>query len=167
MNRCASSRLLGRGGLAGADRPHRLVGDHEPLVLAGGERDRLDLDLEHELGVAGLALLQRLADAGDHAEPGFERGARAAGDGLVALAEQLPTLRVADERALDAELEQHLGRDLAGVGALRLPVHVLRVDRAAALDRGRERDERRAEDDVDAVRRLEARRRRRAPRPAP
>ena len=152
-------RLLGqrgRGGLAGADRPDRLVCDHELLVRARRERDRLDLDLQDELGVAGLALLERLADAGDHGKTGLERGPRAAGDHLVRVAEEVPPLRVADERPLDAELEQHRRRDLAGVGTARLPVDVLRVDRPAALDRGRERDERRAEDDVDARRRVEA-----------
>ena len=44
---------------------------------------------------------------------------------LVGLAEQLTPLRVADDRAVDAELEQHRGGDLAGEGALHLPVHVL------------------------------------------
>ena len=136
-------------------------------MLAGRERDRLDLDLEHELGVAGLALLERLADAGDHAEPGLERGARAARDHLVGLAEELAPLRVADERALDAELEQHRRRDLAGVGAARLPVHVLGIDRPAALDGCAERDERRAEDDVDARGRVEAVEERLAPRAGP
>ena len=100
MKRVRLLRQVGRRRLAGADRPDRLVGDHELLVLAGGEGDRLDLDLEHELGVARLALLERLADAGDHAEPGFERRPGAPGDALVGLAEELAPLRVPDERAL-------------------------------------------------------------------
>ena len=66
-------RELGRRGDAGADRPHRLVGEHEPLVRAAGVGDRLDLDAQHGLGVAGVALLRRLADAGDDAEPRLER----------------------------------------------------------------------------------------------
>jgi hypothetical protein len=60
--------------LPGADRPDGLVRDHEARVAGRGERDRLGLDLEHELGVARLALLERLADAGDHAEARGERG---------------------------------------------------------------------------------------------
>ena len=105
-------------------------------MLAGGERDRLDLDLQDELRVAGLALLERLADARDHAEPGIERRARAPGHHLVRLAELLPALRVADERTLYPQLEQHLGRDLAGVGAASLPVDVLGVDRVRPVERG-------------------------------
>ena len=88
-------------------------------MRAGGEGDRLDLDLEHELGVAGLALLERLADAGDHAEAGVERGPRAPRDHLVGLAEELAPLRVADERAVRRRARRSIGgRDLAGVGAL-------------------------------------------------
>ena len=100
MNRCASLRLLGGGGPAGSDRPDGLVGDHEVVVLAGGEGDRLDLDLQHELHVARLALLERLADARDHAEARLECRTRAARDHLVRLAEQLPALGVADKRSL-------------------------------------------------------------------
>ena len=61
--------------------------------------------------------------------PVLERGDRAARDGLVGLAEVLPPLGVADDRARDAELEQHRRRDLARVGALVGPVHVLGEDR--------------------------------------
>ena len=86
-------------------------------MLARRERDRLDLGLSTARSRRPRAA-RRLADAGDHREPGLERGARRAGDRLVGLAEELAPLRVADERALDAELEQHRRRDLAGEGAL-------------------------------------------------
>ena len=167
MNACASSAMLGRRGLAGADRPDGLVGDHEAVVIAGREGDRLDLDLEHELGVPRLALLERLADAGDHARA-RPRARRAARRATVSsrLAEELAPLRVADERALHAELEQHLGRDLARVGAARLPVHVLGVDRPSAsrrLPRARRtagrRRRRRRRAAVEAPRRTRASRR--------
>src|SRR6185312_5965319 len=81
-----------------------------------------------------LALLLRLADARDHAEPGFERRPCAPGDGLVGLAEVLPPLGVADEGADDAEVEQQRRRDLARERAFRLPVHVLRVGRQPRVD---------------------------------
>ena len=100
MNACASSAI---SGVAVLPVPIAQTGSYaitSRSCVAGRERDRLDLDLEHELGVPGLALLERLADAGDHAEPRFERGPRAARDHLVGLAEELAPLRVADERAL-------------------------------------------------------------------
>ncbi len=155
MNRCASSACSGRGCPAGTDRPDGLVRDHEVLAPTGREGERLDLDLEDELGVARLALLERLADTGDHAQSFVERCPCAPRHHLVRLAEELAALRVADERARDTELAQHRRRDLAGVCALRLPVDVLRVDLRAALDGDRERGKRRAEDDVDALGRLE------------
>ena len=60
-----------------------------------------------------------------------------------------------DERSRDAELDEHSRRDLAGERTLVGPVDVLRVDRPFLADRGLERDERRAEHDLDAVGRLE------------
>src|SRR3989304_4425075 len=78
--------------------------------------------------------------------PRRERRLGALAHGLVRLAEELAALGVADDRAGDAELEQHPGGDLAGEGALGGPVDVLRVDRVAALARGRGRDARRADD---------------------
>ena len=90
------------------------------------------------------------------AGPCSSAAAVAARDGLVGLAEVLAPLGVADDRAADAELEQHRRRDLAGEGALVGPVHVLGEDRSArSTDGDVERRERRAE---------RRRRRRRAPR---
>ena len=89
--------------------------------------------------------------------PACERGLRAARDAGVGLAEVLAPLRVADERAADAELEQHRRRDLTRVRALVLPVDVLRERRQARLDAACERDERRADDRVDTGRRRASR----------
>ena len=151
MSACACCASSGVAVDAGADRPHRLVREHEPLVRAARVADRLDLDAQHGLRVAGVALLLRLADAGDDAEARLERRLRASRDARVGLAEVLPPLRVADDRAVDAELEQHRRRDLAGVRALGLPVHVLRVRREAGLDARVQRGVRRRDDRVDAV----------------
>ena len=71
MNACASCACSGRRGLAGADRPHRLVGDDELLVRL---RATATCRREHVLGLPRLALGLGLADAGDHHEPGLERG---------------------------------------------------------------------------------------------
>src|SRR4051794_564517 len=149
--------LARAGGLVGADRPDRLVGDHEALALADGVPDRLDLDAEHELHLSRLALLERLADASDHAQAVLQGGERAARHRLVGLTEVLAPLGVADNRARDAELEQHRRRHLPGEGAVCGPVHVLGEDRVPALDRGGQRDERRTEHRFDAVGRRERR----------
>ncbi len=68
--------LLGRGDLAGADRPDRLVGDdHVGRALVGHPLEALlDLVAQLALGVAALALLLGLADAEDRHEAGVERG---------------------------------------------------------------------------------------------
>ena len=54
---------------------------------------------------------------------------RPACDQLVALAEDVPALRVAQDDVGDAERLEHRGRDLAGERALVLEVHVLRAQR--------------------------------------
>src|SRR6185503_7747685 len=108
-----------------------------------------------ELHLAGVPLLERLADTGDHAQPGLESSEGPARDRLVRLAEVLPPLRVADDRALHTQLEQDLGGDLPGECALGRPVDVLGKDRVAAGDRRAERPERRAQHRLDALGRRE------------
>src|SRR5213594_760900 len=119
---------LPRGrGASGADRPHRLVGDDAAGQLLGacaGER-ALHLPCDHRPGGLRLALRQRLADAHDRDEARREAGVQAAVHGLVGLAEVLPALGVPDDDVGAAALAQHGDRDLARVGALRLPVDVL------------------------------------------
>ena len=144
------ARLLGRRGLAGADRPDRLVGDHQPLVRAGRLGNRLDLEPQHEHHLPGLALLERLADAGDHAQPVPERGA---GRRAMSRRSRRSTAAAPSGRRSrrDAELGQHRRRDFAGEGALVGPVHVLGEDRVPLSTAAGERDEGRAEHGLDAL----------------
>ena len=90
------------------------------------------------LGVAGLALVLGLADAEDRLEARLQRRGHLLLQRAVGLAEVLAPLGVAEHHAVDAELGQHRRRDLAGVGALGLLVHVLGADahagRRAAAD---------------------------------
>ena len=154
ISACASSRHLRRRGLAGADRPHGLVRDHQLVV----GRENGHLAAQNGLRLPRFALCFGLTDARDHVEARSERGLDAPRDGLVGLAEVLPALGVADERSVHAELAQHRRRDLAGECALVGPVAVLRED--ADLGAGQrlhgllERDERRADDDVDIGRQV-------------
>ena len=49
--------LLGGGGLAGADGPHRLVGDDDGAPVGDPLPDGVKLALIHHLGLAGLAFV--------------------------------------------------------------------------------------------------------------
>jgi hypothetical protein len=113
------------------------------------------LSPEDVFGLPTLVLVLGLADAGDHPEPGVERRGGPPADRLVGLTEVLPALRVSDDRAVDAEVDEHRGRDLARVRPLRLPVDVLGSDGdlgvGERLHRRRQSDERRADGDVDAL----------------
>src|SRR5205823_13180481 len=129
----------------------RLVRNDE-VVMA---RKHADLPPENLLGLASFPLGLELADAGDYAQPCLERMLGAHRRGLVGLAEVLPPLGVADDRARDAELEQDPRRDLAREGSFIGPVHVLGVDRVAARNRRAERTEGRTEHRVDAALRCE------------
>ena len=146
-------RDLRSRGLAGPDRPHRLVGDDQPLV----RRDAGELALEHRLRLPCLALGLRLTDAGDDVQARLESRLRPSPDRLVRLAKELPALGVPDDGARHAEFGEHRRRYLARERALELPVDVLcedarRAVRTEALQRRLERDVRRAHDDIDVLR---------------
>ncbi len=88
-------------------------------------------------------------------QPGLERRRHLERQRLVGLAEQLAPLGVPEHDAVDVDLGQHLRRHLAGERALVGLVHRLREDlhaRAArGVDQRLQREERRADRDVDAV----------------
>ena len=149
--------LRGRGA-AGADRPDRLVGDHELAARASGTSARLPASCPATTSIV------RPASRSSSDSPTQTIGAMFAAEqrrGLVrhvrvALAVERAPLAVADDRIAAAELGQHAGRDLAGERALRLRVHVLRREgHVRAGERAREpveRGERRGDRDVDALR---------------
>ena len=148
-------RLVGRSGAAGADGPHGLISDDE--LRAVGGRDVLEANVHLAdndfLELAGVALLERLADADDSREASRNRGPGAQVDRLVRLAEVLAALAVADDDVLRARVEQHPSRNLAGVRAGLLPVAVLSANAdmrsGGCRDCGRHVDRRRAAHDLD------------------
>jgi hypothetical protein len=91
-------RLLGRGGLAGADRPDRFVRDDDLAdAVAVDVDDGGQLALHHFLGLPGFALGQRLADADDRRDAVRQRRLGLLGHQRVALAVVLAALGVADD----------------------------------------------------------------------
>ena len=123
-------RQLGRRVAAGADRPDRLVGDRRVGRVASHGRRSPRPGLAARARSRRPRALDRLADAGDHVRPAASAArARLAAD-LVGLAEELPPLRVPDERAVRRRSRAASARrDLARVRAPRLPVRVLRERR--------------------------------------
>jgi hypothetical protein len=140
--------LLERRGPAGADRPDRLVGDDE----AGGRRalgDRArDLVADDGEGAAGVALRLGLADAHDGEQPGAPGGAGLGQNQRIVLAMIGAALRMADDHGHGAGFAQHLGRDVAGMRALRLGVAVLAAHRDAVSGERRDQGRGRADDDL-------------------
>mmetsp|Transcript_42812 Transcript_42812/g.101608 ORF Transcript_42812/g.101608 Transcript_42812/m.101608 type:complete len:272 (-) Transcript_42812:344-1159(-) len=107
--------LRGRD-LPRADGPDGLVGDDHPapvgdLLLVG-----LHLPAEHLPQLAGLALLEGLADASDHAEAAGKGVGRLLRHDLVGLGAVLPALRVPEDHPGDVHVREHLRRDLSSVG---------------------------------------------------
>ena len=89
---------------------------------------RRDLAGDHLLGAPALTLGRRFADADQRLEARLERGGQLAAHLLVGLAEQVAPLRVTDQHRGGAGLHHEGNGKLAGEGALRLPVNVLRAD---------------------------------------
>ena len=88
-------RLLGGRRAAGADRPDRLVGDHDERQQAVLDLGEVDLHLLAQLALrlAGVALLLGLADAQDRRQPRLERRGHLALQRAVRLAEVLARAR--------------------------------------------------------------------------
>ena len=119
--------LVGRGGLAGADGPHGLVGDDHFFHLLGGEMEEtfFDLTLHHVELTAGFALLKHLADTYDGFKAMGQQAVDFGGHGLVGLAIVGATLRVTHNAVVNLHAFKHLGTHLASVGTLLLGSHVL------------------------------------------
>src|SRR4029453_11685778 len=118
---------LRSGGAAGTDRPDRLVCDHELAgARFGHQREAArELPRHHVDRAAGLALLERFADADDRHDVRREQGRGLVRHVRVALPVVGPPLAVTDDHVATAELGQHSGGDLARERALRVRVHIL------------------------------------------
>ena len=97
MNACASRAMLGRRRLAGADRPDRLVGDHEPRRRAARARPPGAAERARLAGLAFLLATRRHTRS--HAGPASSASAVRRATRLVGLAEVLASLGMADDCA--------------------------------------------------------------------
>ena len=107
-------RLLRRGILARADRPHRLVGDHDlPKLLGGQAGERaLELAANDPHGLLRLPLGQRFTEADDGSQPGLQGRVDLVVDLGVGLAEDVAAFAVAEDHVSAAEILQHRRRSL-------------------------------------------------------
>ena len=114
---CAAdlARLLSGRGLAGADRPDRLVSDNNLLDVLHSNALQRDLDLlaDNLHGHILLALGQALANAQDRTQAVLQCNQNLLVASLVGFVEVLTALRVADDHILHAQFLEHIGRDLA------------------------------------------------------
>jgi hypothetical protein len=144
--------LLGRGDLAGANSPDGLVGNDNlgpevrgaELALEGLEL--LGNDLESPVA---LALLERLATAPDNTDAVLCRILGLGGNEVVALAQNGPSLAVAENDPRDAAVAELSYADLAGEGAVGFVEDVLRghADSLVQVLTDKEEVQRRGSDD--------------------
>ena len=127
--------LLGSGGLAGANGPQGLIGDDHMAHLVGGDAGQGALHLigDQLHGDPQLPLLQALAHTDDGVQAGVDGGVDLFVDGEVGLVVVLAALGVTDNDVLGPRLLDHLGGDLAGVGAMVLIVAGLRANGDVAV----------------------------------
>src|SRR5450759_5117690 len=148
--------VLRVGTLAGADRPHRLVRDHQAGRIVGRTvgQARLDLRAHDLVRGPGVVVVGQLPDAHDHVELAAKRGRRLPGHHLIRLAKVDAALRVAGDDPVAPTL-QHRGRDLARIRTRKLPEAVLRTELHAGLGQhlghGHQPGERRKDGDLDAI----------------
>src|SRR6185295_15590565 len=116
-------RGLRSRGVAGADRPYRLIGKREGIGPAG--EGRAELALEHLEGPAGTALVAALAQADHRRQAMARRGHGLAAHELVPLAVVPPAFAVAAEGPGAAGVGELQRRDVASEGAALLRVDVL------------------------------------------
>jgi hypothetical protein len=138
-------RVLGLCGVAGANRPNRLVGNHQRRQRSGVEALDCRFHLaQHDVErLASLPLLQALAYAQDWHDVVRQQGGDLFSHTRVGFAEELTPLRVTNDAVPAAHVDQKRGAEFARPGARIFPVRVLcRQPNCRTVDRalhGRER----------------------------
>ncbi len=123
-------RLGRRGSLP--DRPDGLVGDDDPVEVGAGELSEAALELGRDHRSGGIRRPGRsLADTDDRDEVPAQRRPDLGRDDRIGLAVIAASLGVADLDVAAAEIDEHRGGHVAGVGAAIFRMDVL----AAVADR--------------------------------
>ena len=107
--------LLGRGSHTGANGPHGLVSNDNLAPVIDLSADGLQLSCVDGVGLAGLALVQLLANAGHDAQVLLKSDLDLLGDNLVGLTEDVAALAVTKDDPVQTEVLDHGGAGLAGV----------------------------------------------------
>ena len=93
------------------------------------------------LGAVGVALLEGLPHTDDRRHAMADHGAHLLVHDEVVFAEELPPLRMPDQRIPASELDQHACGDFAGVRARRVRAHILRAELVNRMRTQREEGE--------------------------
>lgn len=150
---CVGRDLRCRG-LACADRPNRLVSDQNFCELFPSESGCATLAMieNYGLGLAGIAMVESLADTHDRRESHLERSGGLLAHRFISFAEILAAFAMSDDYVRAAYAANHFTRHFTGVRAFLRPEHILRTDsdsRAfSAFDSRRQIRKRRANDDL-------------------
>lgn len=120
--------LLSGSNLASADSPDGLVGNDNVGPVGDLGLEGLELLRDEVDGLASLTSLEGLAAAPDDLETVLSGVLGLGGDGLVRLAENLTTLRVAEDDPVDVAVLELGDGDLAGEGTVGLVEDVLGGD---------------------------------------
>src|SRR2546425_8386891 len=127
--------VLGGRVAAGADRPHRLIRDHDPGQRRAVETAQRGGELadDHRQRVPRVALRERFSDAQHGPESRPERRAHFATSVFVGLTEYVASLGMADQRGAGSSLERERGGNRTGERALRSEEHTSELQSLAYL----------------------------------
>lgn len=118
-----------------ADRPDRLIGNDAVFRRRTAGNRSCKLAPDHVEFAPCPALRLRLADADDRDETRTPCGLRLGRDGCVVLAVIGAPLRMSDDHQAGVGIGQHFRRQIAGMGATRRRMAILRPDSEPAVSR--------------------------------
>ena len=99
--------IVDAGHLAGADCPHRLIGQHQACGFDVGGHRPVKLGDHHGLGIAGLTLFQRFANANHYRQTRGKRRPRLFSNQRIAFAMRLAAFRMTKQHPVGTAGCQH------------------------------------------------------------
>jgi len=110
--------LLWGGSDTGSDGPDGLIGDHNLAPVFNLLADGVELAGIHCVRLAGLTLIQLLADASHHAQVVVEGNLDLVSDVQIALSKDMASLTMTKDHPVQAEVFEHDSACLSGVGTV-------------------------------------------------